>query len=74
MDELGGTLRTTNISDDIYKIVAVAEAVEEQKVLANFVDKIFVNLKERLAVLIKQKRPGAKPIEEYRTEKYTRFY
>lgn len=74
LNELGKTFKTINISDDVYKIVAVAEASEEQKVLAEFVDRIFVNLRERLTVLVHQKRPEIKPLEKYKTEKYARFY
>jgi len=74
LQELGNTFRTIDISTDVYKIVAVAEAVEEQKILAGFVDEIYINLKERLAVLIQQKRPETKLVEEYKARKFTRFY
>jgi len=70
LGELGGTIKTIDISDDLYKIIAVAEATEEQKDLARFVDKIFIHFTEKLALLTQQKRP----VEPYKHEKYTRFY
>lgn len=68
LKELGNTLMTIDVSDDIYKIIGASEATEEQKHLARYVDKIFANLTERLTLLIQQERP----VEEYRPEKYTR--
>jgi hypothetical protein len=70
--EFGNTITTVDISDEFDKMVAVAEATEEQKDLARFVDKIFLHLTDRLAALIQQKKPVSPPIAEYKTEKLTR--
>jgi len=70
--EFGNTITTADISDEFDKIVAVAEASEEQKDLARYVDKIFLHLTDRVAALVQQKKPVSAPIAEYKTEKFTR--
>jgi hypothetical protein len=71
MIELGNTIGTISLDSSlIYKIIAVAEAAEYQKDLATFVDKIHLNLTQRLALLVQQKRPP----KTYDREKYIRYY
>ena len=50
--------------------LAVAEATDEQRLLAEYLDEMVINLTERLT-LLKQKE---KPVEDYRTQRYTRYY
>jgi len=74
--EFGNTIMTMDIKDDdLFKIIAVAEAIEDQKDLARFVDRVLkIDLIESLKVLVQQQRPVEKIGEKPKTEAYTRYY